>query len=182
MWEYNYELYHHGIKGQKWYQRNYQDVNGKLTLAGRIRYGVGQGLKKTKETVNKGITNIKNNHDARNNRPIDAYSTNKEVQKFYAKVAAKTVKQNKKDRQIEKNKAEEKYGYKISNRQMKLYNEFKKKGFTEEQAMAAAKKRAKTERILKMAGPKPLAAALVYTGAKQYISANTNHKKESNNG
>jgi hypothetical protein len=65
---------------------------------------------------------------------------------------------------------------------MKLYNEFKKKGFTEEQAMAAAKKRAKTERILKMAGPKPLAAALVYTGAKQYISTNTNHKKESNNG
>ena len=33
-----YELYHHGIKGQKWGVRRYQNVNGTLTSAGRKRY------------------------------------------------------------------------------------------------------------------------------------------------
>ena len=45
-------LEHHGIKGQRWGVRNYQDMMGRLTTAGRERYGVGDGrgvehLKKT---------------------------------------------------------------------------------------------------------------------------------------
>lgn len=35
----NDELYHHGIKGQKWGIRRYQNPDGSLTLAGRKRYG-----------------------------------------------------------------------------------------------------------------------------------------------
>lgn len=31
------ELYHHGIKGQRWGVRRYQDKSGKLTLEGRAR-------------------------------------------------------------------------------------------------------------------------------------------------
>ena len=38
------ELYHWGIKGQKWGVRNYQNPDGSLTTAGRLRYGVGSGL------------------------------------------------------------------------------------------------------------------------------------------
>lgn len=40
MWEYMYtgELYHHGIKGQKWGVRRYQNKDGTLTKAGRKRY------------------------------------------------------------------------------------------------------------------------------------------------
>lgn len=34
------ELYHHGIKGQKWGVRRYQNDDGSLTEAGRRRYGV----------------------------------------------------------------------------------------------------------------------------------------------
>jgi hypothetical protein len=36
------ELYHHGIKGQKWGVRHYQYADGTYTPAGRKRYGVGQ--------------------------------------------------------------------------------------------------------------------------------------------
>lgn len=33
------ELYHHGIKGQKWGVRRFQNEDGSLTDAGRKRYG-----------------------------------------------------------------------------------------------------------------------------------------------
>ena len=35
------ELQHHGIKGQKWYVRRYQNEDGSLTEAGKKRYGSG---------------------------------------------------------------------------------------------------------------------------------------------
>jgi len=35
---YTNELYHHGVKGQKWGVRNYQNADGSLTAAGRLRY------------------------------------------------------------------------------------------------------------------------------------------------
>lgn len=40
--ESNY-LAHHGILGQKWGVRRYQNPDGSLTEAGRARYGVGEG-------------------------------------------------------------------------------------------------------------------------------------------
>ena len=36
------ELYHHGIKGQKWGIRLFQNENGSLTAEGRERYGVAE--------------------------------------------------------------------------------------------------------------------------------------------
>lgn len=52
MWNYiSYdELYHHGIKGQKWGVRRYQNEDGTLTYAGKVRY-----LKKMKERLNTDI-------------------------------------------------------------------------------------------------------------------------------
>lgn len=37
----NDELYHHGIKGQKWGLRRFQNEDGTLTAEGEARYGVG---------------------------------------------------------------------------------------------------------------------------------------------
>ena len=38
---YSSELHHHGIKGQKWGVRRYQNEDGTLTPEGKLRYGVG---------------------------------------------------------------------------------------------------------------------------------------------
>ena len=40
---YKSELYHHGIKGQKWGVRRYQNPDGSFTDEGRRRYGYGKG-------------------------------------------------------------------------------------------------------------------------------------------
>lgn len=41
-WEGDF-LAHHGIKGQKWGQRRWQNEDGSLTSAGRAHYGYGEG-------------------------------------------------------------------------------------------------------------------------------------------
>ena len=40
------ELYHHGVKGQKWGVRRYQNADGSLTPEGRKHYDVGSTVKK----------------------------------------------------------------------------------------------------------------------------------------
>ena len=51
----NNELNHHGIKGQKWGRRRYQNQDGSLTPAGKQRYGDGErvSLQDTKKLVDK---------------------------------------------------------------------------------------------------------------------------------
>lgn len=41
------ELNHHGIDGQKWGERRFQNPDGSLTPLGRLRYGVGKKQKNT---------------------------------------------------------------------------------------------------------------------------------------
>lgn len=53
--EYTNYLVHHGIQGQRWGVRRYQNSDGSLTLAGRARYGI-RGRNKTPEQLRSMIT------------------------------------------------------------------------------------------------------------------------------
>lgn len=46
------ELYHHGIKGQKWGRRLYQNADGSLTPLGKIRYNHNSDFKKSVDRAN----------------------------------------------------------------------------------------------------------------------------------
>ena len=54
---YSGELYHHGILGQKWGIRRFQNEDGTLTPAGRERYGYAEdgsgSVKKLQRGLNK---------------------------------------------------------------------------------------------------------------------------------
>lgn len=71
MWTYNYtsssdELYHYGIKGQKWGVRRYQNPDGSLTPAGRKRIS-----KEYKKVSNRASTKLSK---SKNKRYLDSYN------------------------------------------------------------------------------------------------------------
>ena len=50
----NYEeeyLAHHGTKGQRWGERRFQNYDGSLTAAGKLRYSVGNGERSIRKKV-----------------------------------------------------------------------------------------------------------------------------------
>lgn len=72
--KYQTELYHHGIKGQKWGVRRYQNPDGSLTAAGRKRYGI-DGLDTSKRDKVDKLSDKKKQKAAK-----------KELKKLYRKI------------------------------------------------------------------------------------------------
>lgn len=65
MWTYNYtknqnELYHFGIIGQKWGIRRYQNPDGSLTAAGKIRYSKSEDAVRADLIRSKDISEMSN--------------------------------------------------------------------------------------------------------------------------
>jgi hypothetical protein len=54
----DYKLYHHGISGQKWGVRRYQNEDGTLTEAGKKRYG--KEYEKSPKKADKEWVDIRN--------------------------------------------------------------------------------------------------------------------------
>lgn len=92
------DIYHHGIKGQRWGIRRYQNPDGSLTPAGEKRYG-----KKLEKLTNKAVKDMNNN---RTNLYVKAYNnTANELRNnnFYDKFNTRWEEEFKKNGHMTKN-------------------------------------------------------------------------------
>lgn len=148
-------LSHHGIKGQKWGIRRFQNEDGTLTEEGRKRYGIG--LEKAKaeyEQAKKEYENL----------PALAKSFNTKENQF-AKQRMEFAKE-----QYQNEKAYQKINSetKISDRRKKLQEKYKSQGLSEEDAALAAYKRERTEKILAIAAGVTIASVGAYLAYKHW--------------
>lgn len=79
----NDELYHHGIKGMKWGVRRYQNEDGTLTYAGKVRYGGVQnddGSLKILKSDSKTTRTVKSDYNRMSDQEfMNKYSASKKT-------------------------------------------------------------------------------------------------------
>ena len=162
MWQYNYgpDLYHHGIKGMKWGVRRFQRSDGSLTPAGKKRYSSDiEGAKEKVQSAKKeqrkaSLAYQLNPYDGKN---LDRLNKSKQ-----------NVKDAKEDLTDERVKEKLNNQVKKSKRQEKLEARYKEQGFTDEEAVVAAYKRARTEKIIAITAGVTVAAVTAYAAYKHY--------------
>ena len=169
------ELYHHGIKGMKWGVRRFQRKDGSLTSAGKKRYLDDPSVKSSKakmdaarkkqRAANADYTNASNKASF-----VPTKSNMQEANKAYARKikADGEYRRSKFDYSTDKEAARlRESGKEIKNKskhRLKLEEQYKKMGLTDEQAQAAANKRIRTEKIL------AASAALTVTACAAYVA------------
>ena len=156
------ELYHHGIKGQKWGVRRFQNKDGSLTPAGKKRYdepNVGRKfVQKTSETVTIDGQTFK--VYGRNNKQY-ADKVSKKAKNMGATVSRESKTKEAKKYKIPENK---------SLHRLKLEEKYMKNGMTREEAEQAAAKRIRTEKFVAAAAVVTVASAVAYAKYKGYTS------------
>lgn len=170
-----YELYHHGIKGQRWGVRRYQNKDGSLTPAGKKRYYDTPELNKQKSEMQSARAVYKSSKSAYNkatsryqNVPTTKnYDAALKAQERFAmdRLAYRRAKL-KYDTNREAARIQDK-GVEFKNKskhRLKLEEQYKKLGMTDEQAQAAANNRIRTEKIL------VASAALTVTACAAYVA------------
>ena len=150
------ELYHHGIKGQKWGVRRFQNKDGSLTPAGKRRYDEPNIGRKTSHTVTIDGQTFK--VYGRNSKQY-ADKVAKKAKDMGATVSRETKVKESKKYKIPKNK---------SLHRLQLEEKYMKNGMTREQAEQAAAKRIRTEKFVTAAAVVTVASAVAYAKYKGY--------------
>ena len=169
------ELYHHGIKGMKWGVRRFQRKDGSLTSAGKKRYLDDPSVKSSKakmesDRVKQRLANAEYNKASNKASFVPTKSNMQEANKAYARKikADSEYRRSKFDYGTNKEAARlRESGKEIKNKskhRLKLEEQYKKMGLTDEQAQAAANKRIRTEKML------AASAALTVTACAAYVA------------
>ena len=169
------ELYHHGIKGMKWGVRRFQRKDGSLTSAGKKRYLDDPSVKSSKakmesDRAKQRLANAEYNKAYNKASYIPTKSNRQALNKAYAdKIKADSeYRRSKFDYSTNKEAVRlRESGKEIKNKskhRLKLEEQYKKMGLTDEQAQAAANKRIRTEKIL------AASAALTVTACAAYVA------------
>ena len=158
----NYTLYHHGIKGQHWGVRRFQNEDGSLTSAGKKRYDVDIETAKNKYDIAKRNTKeaIKEYYKRTSDDATAKYDKSLKDEKYAKEKLKKELLKEKLNNET-----------KISKRREKLQQEYLKKGMSEEDAGIAAYKRERTEKAIKAVAAVAITAAVAY-GAYKYYDKN----------
>lgn len=161
------ELYHHGILGQKWGVRRFQNEDGALTDAGKKRYsaditGQKQRLKEARANERKLKWQWKKEYYTRFG------NVTKETANSYKEATERTDWERRKlSDEITKDALNRSSGKKSKHR-LALEQKYIDKGMTQEEAEIAAYKRIRTERAIAIAGGVTLAAAAAYVAYKHW--------------
>lgn len=159
-------LEHHGIKGQKWGVRRFQNADGSLTDAGRKRYDVD--IDRAKSDVKKAKRRMADATDAYNKATLGGMVYDKKAVDALNK-ATDGVDWAKRKLSSEKAKAKMNAETKDkSKRRLKLEEEYRAKGMSSEEAEVAAYRRAKTEKIIAVTAGVAITAATAYVAYKHY--------------
>ena len=146
----NYELQHHGIKGQKWGLRRFQNADGSLTSAGRQRYGVD--VAGAKERVTRAKQKAATLKDRRLRKKALA-----EIEWEKRKLSDEKVK----DKLNGETKSK-------SQHRLNLEQKYRERGMSAEEAEIAAYKRARTEKIIAGLAGATIASAAAMVTYKHY--------------
>lgn len=153
------ELVHHGIKGMHWGVRRTPEQLG---------YKQSNNVKKARDRLTSEKQAYKNAKKEYNRKTVYGIidPNLKEQQKLIK--AANKVKWAKEDVASEKIKEKLKNEPSKSNHRLKLEEQYRSKGMTEEEAAIAAFKRVRTEKIIAVTAGVTVAAAATYVAYKHY--------------
>ena len=165
---YGNELYHHGIKGQKWGVRRFQRSDGSLTNAGRKRYN--EEIETAKKNLSKAKSDYKAEQSRYNKATAGGMVYNQKAVSNLNK-AGKKVKYAKDDLRDAKLNSKLQNQTKKGKRQQKLEEKYKSQGMSDSDAALSAYKRVRTEHALAAVGTMTVAAAAAY-GVHKYRDVN----------